>query len=211
MPRCQGIAAIMPCCRCLDYILVFLFCQVSDHNLPIDLDDAFHLDGEDLIVLLRKLTGETVSLSLLLGDLLTILIETHLGNESAIDIGATHVVIALVADQMRELNPLTPGQTSILSGEGAILTLLLDRRDVVIVDTETALEGGLLEDLSTTLAHLHGANGLEGCDGSLHVQKALNASGEGCDGDGGVAHAYSICIIFICQEWVCFDSILFFI
>jgi hypothetical protein len=181
-----------------------------DNHLTIDLDDAFHLDGEDLIVLLVKLTSDTISLSLLLGDLLTILIEAHLGDEATVDSGAAHVVIALVADQVGKLDPLTPGEASIFSGEGAILTLLLDRSDVVIVDTETALEGGLLEDFSTTLAHLHGTNGLEGCDGPLHVQKALNAGGES-DGEGGsVAHASSIIPFSICQVGVYLDSLSIF-
>lgn len=174
---------------------------MSNHNLVVDLHDAFHLDGENLVVLLLKLTLDASDLGLVLGDLRPILIEAHLRDETAVDRGATHVVIALVSDQMRKLDPLTPGQTRVFGREGAIFTLRLDRSDVVIVDTETTLESGLLQDFGLALANLHRANRLEGGDGPLHVEERLHASGQSVEdgGESGVAHASIIRTTFKCQ------------
>lgn len=189
MPRCQlGGRADRDACHADCYTLFFQVVKGSDDHLPVDFDDAFNLDGENLIILiLAELAGEAGSLGLILADFLAILIVASLGDEAAVDLRAAVVVVPLVGDDVGEDQPLAPRQASVLSREGAILALLLHRLDVVIVDAQAGLEGGFLEDFRLPLADLHRADSLEGDDLTLDCQHAGDLGGDG-GGDGCVAH-----------------------
>jgi hypothetical protein len=168
--------------------LFFLLVKGSDDDLPVDLHDAFDLDREHLVVLvLAELAGEADLIGLVLGDFLAVLVVAGLGDEPAVDLRAAVVVIPLVADDMGEHQPLAPRQTGVLGGDGASLTLLLHAGNVVVVDTQTGLESGLLEDFGLALADLHGADRLERDDLALDSEQALHARGEVAD-DGVVVH-----------------------
>ncbi len=168
---------------------IYLFSLSSPlDGLPVDFHDGLDpkIEAFQGRLALSSLGSEADSSDFRLGDFLVVAHVVDFRLEGGVGKGReVEVDLTLVLDDIGEETGdiAAPSTSRVLSGKFPALALLLNRGDIVVVDTDSHLDLGELVDggADSTLAHLAIAGDLKGENLTLHAQEGAHDRGEGSE------------------------------